>query len=381
MEKVKVLELPISNLGRGGTEVMVWNWYHNFSSPELVIDFLGDYSRNDEYIKSINSNHGEYYKYTKYTSPKIFGKIINTFGIMRYAKKIAKNNDYDVIHIHAQDAFIAFTYYLAVKPFCKKIIIHSHCTGTDVNSGVLMKLKRFLHKVCRCLLNSKKVIRLACSKAAGEWMYPPKYKFEVINNGIDVKKFTYNEEVRNRIRSELKVDNKFVIGNIGRFSIQKNHEFLLDIFNEVLKKNPNAVLLLIGDGPLENKIKEKTKNLGIEKSVIFYGTTSSTNELYQAMDCFVLSSLFEGLPIVLVEAQAAGLKTLCSDAITQEAKITGLLDYLPLSGTQEKWAEKILSYNDRYERKDLFKEVKNAGYDIKQSAKRLEEIYVRKMHE
>ena len=179
----------------------------------------------------------------------------------------------------------------------------------------------------------------------------------------------------------MKVDNKFVIGNIGRFSIQKNHEFLLDIFNEVLKKNPNAVLLLIGDGPLENKIKEKTKNLGIEKSVIFYGTTSSTNKLYQAMDCFVLSSLFEGLPIVLVEAQAAGLKTLCSDAITQEAKITGLLDYLPLSGTQEKWAEKILSYNDRYERKDLFKEVKNAGYDIKQSAKRLEEIYVRKMHE
>ena len=203
----------------------------------------------------------------------------------------------------------------------------------------------------------------------------PKYDYTIVNNGIDTEKFVFDKQVRDKIRTGLKIENKFVVGHIGRFSYQKNHEFLIDIFNEVYKKNSNAVLLLLGCGELEKQIREKVHILGLDKAVIFNGTVSNANEFYQAMDCFVLPSHFEGLGIVAVESQASGLKTLCSDVVPKEAQITNLLEFMSLSDTAEAWAEKVLSYDNRYGRRDMSDEIKKSGFDIKYSAKQLEGLY------
>lgn len=369
MDKVKVLEIGPSNFGKGGLSSIAWNWYVNFDHFKLQIHFLACNKPDNKYINIIEKNNDFFYCInSKDFINRQLKKILIT-------KKIAKSNRYDCIHIHASDALEAFAYYLSVKAFCDNIIIHSHSTGVMRDSAVKAGIKFAFHKICRRLLVGKKIIRLACSEKAGRWMYPEKYKFTIVNNGIETSKFIYNSFVRAEKRNELGIENKFVVGHIGQFNHVKNHVFLIDIFNEIYKKNTNAVLLLIGNGKLEDEIKDKVHNLCLDDVVIFYGTTPNVNELYQAMDCFVLPSHFEGLGIVNIEAQAAGLKLLCSDTVPKEAKITELLEYMSLSEPTEKWADKILSYNDGYERRDMMEEIKQAGFDIKASAKQLEKLY------
>lgn len=368
MNKVKVLEIGPSNFGKGGLSSIAWNWYKNFNHSKLQIHFLACAKPDNKYIEIIEENEDSFY----YIGHKTF--LIRKLKEFFITKKIAKSNNYDCIHIHASNAFEAFIYYLAVKNYCDNMIIHSHSTGVIRDSIIKAVIKNIFHKICRRLICGKKIIRLACSEKAGKWMYPEKYKFTIINNGIETSKFIYNDHIRKEKRNELGIDNKLVVGHIGKFNYVKNHTFLIDIFNEVYKQNTNAVLFLIGEGELENQIKDKVHNLGLDEAVIFYGTTPYANEFYQAMDCFVLPSHFEGMPLVLIEAQAAALKCVCSDSITYEAKITDLLEHIPLSSEPKKWAEKILEYAN-YERKDMSNIIKEVGFDIKYSAKQLENLY------
>ncbi|MCX4375525.1 MAG: glycosyltransferase [Lachnospiraceae bacterium] len=368
MNKVKVLEIGPSNFGKGGLSSIAWNWYVNFNHSKLQVHFLACAKPDNKYINLIEKNEDVFYCIG---SKNFLVRQLKKFFI---TKKIAKSNKYDCIHIHASDAFEAFVYYLSVKKFCDNIIIHSHSTGIVWDSPIKASIKYIFHKICRRLLIGRKIVRLACSDKAGKWMYPEKYEFTIINNGIETSKFIYNNHIRKEKRNELGVENKFVVGHIGKFNYVKNHIFLIDIFNEIHKKNTNAILLLIGEGELENQIKDKVHNLGLDKAIIFYGTTPNANEFYQAMDCFVLPSHFEGMPLVLIEAQAAALKCMCSDTITLEAGITDLLEYMSLSSDPKKWAEKILTYAN-YDRKDMSNEIKESGFDIKYSAKQLEDIY------
>lgn len=371
---MKVLELGPGDFGKSGLSVIAWNWYQKFDLEKFSVDFLSCTVPDNNYVECIHKNGGEFYLID------IEGKNIVQRQIRRFftSRKIAKENKYDCIHIHVSEAGEAFAFYVGVKHFCKKIIIHSHSSGVGCESSeftVGAKIKLYLHKLCKHFINGRSVVRLACSDLAGKWMYLPKYDYTIINNGIDTEKFVFNKQARDKIRTHLKIENKFVMGHIGRFSYQKNHDFLIDIFNEVYKKNSNAVLLLLGCGELEKKIREKVHILGLDKAVIFNGTVSNANEFYQAMDCFVLPSHFEGLPVVAVEAQAAGLKFLCSDVVTKEAKITDLLEFMSLTDTAEAWAEKVLSYNNGYERRDMSDEIKKAGFDIEYWAKQLERLY------
>ncbi|MCM1524577.1 MAG: glycosyltransferase, partial [Ruminococcus sp.] len=247
-------------------------------------------------------------------------------------------------------------------------------SGKNVSSFKI-KVRKFINDRCKRLLSESDFIRLASSRAAADWMYTLKYDFTVINNGIEIPRFIFRRETRDDVRSALGMENKFVIGHVGRFVYPKNHSFLLDIFKEIYSRNKNAVLFLVGSGSFERDIRKKADDLGIENAVVFYGAASNADQLYQAMDCFVFPSHFEGLGIAAVEAQAAGLKTLCSDTVPAEAQITDLLEYMSLSDTAEKWAEKILSYNNGYKREDMSEQIKNAGYDINQSAKQVEELY------
>lgn len=293
-------------------------------------------------------------------------------------RRIVKTVRYDCVHIHSDRAPTAYLCFLASRKYVNKVIFHAHNAQVKDNT-----IKLTLHKLLKKRLHGTQTIAMACSDDAAKWLFPKtviqKKQYIVLNNGIYTERFTFNSEVRDSVRTRLKIRSCFVIGHVGRFAYQKNHEFLIDVFVEIKKRLSNAVLLLIGGASGEDRVdetKKKVASLGLAKSVIFYGNTDRVNELYQAMDCFVFPSRYEGLGIAAIEAQAAGLKTLCSDRVPQEAKITDLCEYMVLSDGPEKWAEKILTYVNGYERKDMSEEIVAAGYDIKASAKQLENIYL-----
>ena len=195
-----------------------------------------------------------------------------------------------------------------------------------------------------------------------------------MNNAIDAKKFIYNEEVRKQKRAELKVEDKFVIGHVGRFNLQKNHEFLVKCFANFAKTNDDAVLVLIGNGEMQEKIKKMAKEYGIETKVKFLGLREDIPQLLQAMDLFLFPSLFEGLPVTLVEAQAAGLPCVISDTITDEIMITEQISKVSLSGNTSLWNQEIAKY--RYsKRKNTIEDIIEHGFDIEKNARWLEEFY------
>ena len=198
----------------------------------------------------------------------------------------------------------------------------------------------------------------------------------MINKGSDTKKFQYNEEKRKEYRKKLEIENHFVVGHVGRYNDQKNHTFLIDIFHDLLKVEPEAILLLIGNGELEENIKEKIQRLGIEGQVKMLGVRNDIPYCMQAMDVFVLPSNYEGLPVVGIEAQAAGLPCIFSNQITEEVKITNNVEFLPIQDTKP-WVEQIQK-EKKFERKDTIEEIKNHHYAIEQTVQKLQEFYEKK---
>ena len=202
-------------------------------------------------------------------------------------------------------------------------------------------------------------------------------KVTIINNAIDLDKFKYDEKLRKEKRKELEIkDDTLVIGHIGRFVAQKNHTFLIDIFNELHKTEKNSILLLIGQGPLMDEIKQKVKTLGISDSVKFLGQRDDVNELYQVFDVFLLPSLYEGLPVVGVEAQATGNLCILSSSMTQETKILNTTIFLQLTQTPNEWSTAILKSVINFCKKNNKNEISNVGFNIKNEAIKLEKIYM-----
>lgn len=222
---------------------------------------------------------------------------------------------------------------------------------------------------------------MACSELAGRWLFGDKTfdqgKVYILNNAIDLSKFKYNEEVRKNKRKELEIDDDtFVIGHIGRFVQQKNHTFLIDVFNEVQKKKANAKLILVGQGPLKDEIENKVKNLNLENKVVFLGQREDVDELYQAFDCFVLPSLYEGLGMVLIEAQASGLPCIASTEIPDIARVTEKLKFVRLDENIDYWKNSILKLSDLKNRKeDQLQDIQNRGYNIEKEVEKLEILY------
>ena len=221
----------------------------------------------------------------------------------------------------------------------------------------------------------------ACSYLAGEWLFGKNNikngKVKVIHNAVNYDRFKYDEKIRKEIRKEFKIkDNELLFGNVGRFIVQKNHTFLIDIFKEIHKKNKNTKLILVGIGEKEEEIKEKVKRLDLDNFVIFAGFRKDVNKIMQAMDVFLLPSICEGLPIVGVEAQAAGIPSFASkDVVTSEAKISKVFNFISLDKKAEEWADIIL--NSDLTRKDTKDELKKAGYFIEDSAKELVDFYLK----
>ena len=253
-------------------------------------------------------------------------------------------------------------------------IAHSHNAKTTVN----LKYFFFLYEKAR--IKNYCTDMFMCSTPAGVWTFGQKTvdagKVKFIKNGIETERFVFNEKVRAQKRSELSLGDKFVVGHVGRFMQQKNHTFLVDIFEQIHKKNPNSVLMLISDGRLMDEIKAKVRRLGLDDSVMFLGNRGDVNELMQATDVFLFPSLWEGLPLTGIEAQTAGLPVVMSDVITDEVCITENTYMLSLNDCAEVWADKVMSVCSNHIRKNVQKQIIDAGFDIQTTADWLQNFYL-----
>lgn len=368
---IKVLQVNAGTKGYGGVSAIVFNIYKNIDKEKVQFDFLSpNKTTYGIHRKDIEKMGGNIYELNIDKN-----KIINKVLLSRRLNECLRKNKYDIIHINSGSFFFNLQVaMIAKKNRIKRIIVHSHNTLNEKN-----KIKNLIVKIFKPVLNYYATDFMACSKKAATAMFTKKVatqKTIIIKNGINIDKFKFNEIIREKIRKELNIEDNFVvIGHVGRFVPQKNHDFLIDCFNEIYKLNKNTVLLLIGEGELEEKIKEKVSKLNLHNNVKFLGLRKNVNEIMQAMDVFVLPSLYEGLPIVGIEAQAAGLKCVMSDTITSEVDITNNVQFLNLEADSlSKWSKEILKYSN-FDRKEIYKDIITSGYDIKSTADMVLKIY------
>ena len=361
-KKIKVLIFGMSPLV-GGVETYVTSILHGIPQEKISVDLLVK-----ERITGNNGANISGYYNRLLIIPRLEK---HPFGAIRALKKECKQNSYDILHFNLCTSYLGI--YAAIVKFFSpqtKIIFHSH-NGNDKR-----KIRHFLFKPLINIVADKKI---ACSEVAAKWMFGTKQfekgEVEILNNFIDTRSFIFNKAKRQRVRKGLGLQDKFVIGHVGRFSPQKNHEKVIEIFNEVHLKNNKTILMLLGTGPLENKIKIMSKKLNLENNILFLGTKNNINDYYQAMDLFILPSLFEGLPIAGIEAQASGLRCLFSDTIDDKSALSNLVQFIPLNDTSQ-WAKRICDIAKlNYPRKNMQEVIVNSGYDMKTEIKKIESMY------
>ncbi len=356
----KVLYVHGGLLGRGGTEAVMLNYFRNMDRSRVTVDFLlhgfGEGSYDQEILDA---------------GSRIFHVVPKGENYQENAdqiRRILTENRYDVVHSH-MDCGNAQVLKIAKKCGVPIRISHSHNTGVQTGNP----LKKLYNNMEKRKIPRYATHLFACSDLAGKWLYGKNYT--VIPNAIDVKKFSFNAVLRKKVRQELHLeDSHIVIGHIGRFSQQKNHGRLIRMFHELLKTEPNARLLLLGEGELQDAIRSQCAQLQISDKVIFTGAVSNTPDYMQAMDCFTLPSLFEGLPVVMVEAQAAGLPILASDVITTKSKLTSLVHFLSLQEADAVWAKQLKDLASSG-RQDTAESLSSQGFDISENAKKMQVFY------
>ena len=364
-EPIKIFQLVGSYKG-GGVEAVVMNFYRNIDRNKIQFTFVCDEDSTDIPYEEIEKLGGKIIIVPPYSKP---------FKYHSALKKALKEDDYKIIHSHISTMSV-FSLFAAKCAGVPVRIAHSHSTTNKKE-----KKKNLMKQVLRPFSKVFATDYMCCSELAGRWLFGNKEydkgNVYLLNNSIDLDKFKYNESLRKKKRKELGIkDDTLVIGHIGRFVAQKNHDFLIDIFNEIYKKNNNSILLLAGQGPLMEDIKNKVKELNLDDNVKFLGQRSDANELYQAFDVFLLPSLYEGLPVVGVEAQAAGLLCYLSDDMTKETKVLDITKFMSLNNTPKEWADNILDDVKKYKRIDTSKEMTAKNFNIKEEAKKLEEYYL-----
>ena len=363
-EPIRVAHV-IGNWLGGGVESVVMNYYRNIDRNKVQFDFLCSESSTDIPYEEIEKLGGRVFIVPNYTK---------VFKYQKELKKIFKENNYKIVHSHISTMSV-FPLRAAKKAGVPIRIAHSHSTTNKKE-----KKKNLLKQVLRPFSRVYATDYMCCSELAGRWLFGDKEydkgNVYLLNNAIDLDKFKYNESLRKEKRKELCIsDDTLVIGHVGRFVAQKNHSFLIDIFNEVHKQRENSILLLAGQGPLMEEMKEKVKILGIEESVKFLGQRNDIDKLYQAFDVFLLPSLYEGLPVVGVEAQATGLLCELSNDMTKETKVLDTTRFMSLDNTAEEWANKILDDYSKFKRHDTTSEVTKNDFNIKKESTKLVQKY------
>lgn len=371
-DKKVVRVLVVAPLGVGGVSNMMINIQKHIDRSKINFDYLVFHDRKEpceDIVLSMGSK--------KLVASVDSIKLRPLRRVLRMGKiyKVCKQNKIKILHYNADSPADLMNVIAAKVGGVKYVTLHSHNAGfgtAGLGTRILSKiLKPFIPLFCDTFYS--------CSDLAAKFLFPSKIieseKYAVIPNGIELDKFDYNPEVREKIRKNLGLQNKFVVGHAGRFTDQKNHKFLLDIFEKVHEKDETAVLLLFGSGELLETMKKKAKKMGIDGAVIFAGITDKMYTMLQAMDVFVMPSLHEGLPVTGIEAQASGLACIFADTITREVDVTGKSEFLSLSDAPEVWADCILEHkNDS--RTSGVSALRKANYDIQKTADTISNLYL-----
>jgi glycosyltransferase involved in cell wall biosynthesis len=339
-------------MNRGGLETMLMNYYRQIDRSRIQFDFMVHREEKGHYDDEILRLGGKIYPMPQIRpgNYQLYFKLLDEFFV--------QHPEYSVVHSHINENS-SFVLRSAKQAGVQCRIAHSHLSDLTID------IKLPFRAYARYSMKDNPNRYFACSKKAGAWLFGKERaaskEMIVLNNAVNVEDFKYNDKVRNQIRDEWNAGNKLVLGHVGRFNKQKNHEMLLDIFKAVHEKLPESMLVLVGEGDLRTSIEKKADKLGLSSNVRFLGVRGDIPNLMQGMDLFLFPSLFEGLPVVLVEAQAAGLNCVVSDAVTRESDVTGRIQFISLKDSPDVWASKILA--STYEHVDTSQLLRKNGYD------------------
>lgn len=353
----QVLVVFSNAVNRGGAETFIMKMYRELDKSKYKIDFCVSDKKKGFYDDEIKSYGGEIYY--------IVGKTQNPFKHCIDFFKLVKRNNYAAVCNIASNSATTIDLLIARAAGTKKLVMRA------TNSDITEKKVKTVHNALKFLNVVVPTVKFAPSTEAAVFTFGKRAvknkNFKLLHNAVDLDIYKYDEDARTQVRRELNLENKNVVGHVGRFSTQKNHSFLIEVFNEIAKKDANAHLVLVGIGELMDEIREKVKNYNLSEKVIFLGSRSDVPRLLNAFDVLLFPSFYEGMPNVVIESQATGLPCIVSDTITKEADITGLVTYLPLSAGAEKWCDTVLEKGgtERKNQKEAF--VKN-GYDIQSAA-------------
>ncbi len=356
---IRILQV-VTLMNRGGLETLLMNYYRHIDRGKVQFDFLVHRQEECDYDKEICELGGKIFHLPR----------LNPFSLT-YRKKLKEffwgHKEYQIIHVH-QDCFDSLILKIAKQCGIPVRIAHSHVNNFDIDLKLPIRLfyKKSIPQFATHLM--------ACSLSAGLWMFN-KHEFTILPNAIEVEKYEYNIKIRKLIREDLQInDNDLVVGHVGRFYPPKNHVFIIDVFNEIIKIRRNSKLLLVGEGPLKTKIENEINARGLNNNVIFTGLRKDVPNLLQAMDVFLFPSLYEGLGIVSIEAQASGLPVFASTKVPNESDVTGQCTFMEL-GKPKTWADAILA-SDVTKRCSYIEKCRKAGYDINLATEWLQNFYL-----
>lgn len=359
---MRVLAILTGELCFDGITNSIYNYYRAMDRSDIEIGIVSARKTDPEMRANFESIGCKVFSLEN-RDKKTLRYILNLIGIIRKER-------YDVVHAHGNSATLALEMVAAKLAGCKVRIIHSRNSSCEHVKA---------DKILRPLMYATYTDGFSCGQKAGEWLFGDR-PFTIINNGKDIDRFLFKPEERNKYRKKLVAsDDEILLGHVGLFHKQKNHDFLIDVFHEVCKKSNRYKLVLIGEGEDQKKIREKVERLGLSEKVIFLGRQSNVQDWLQALDIMVFPSLFEGMPNVVLEWQIAGLPALISDVITRECGIMDTVSHLPLEKGSEYWADQILHtpLNDRENTKEAIrKRFVEAGFDIQENAKVLKNKYI-----
>ena len=374
-EPTRILHIT-EMLSAAGIESFIMNMYRHIDRSKVQFDFLVLRNQKEFYDDEIKKLGGKKY-FVESTKKNTWARILDE---SKQIENFLKKNSYQIVHIHYTTPLRAPYLLAAKRAGVKTRIYHAHSAAVSGKSN----LKLLVYSYYRKKITKWATDYFACSKAAAEWIFEENLVkngiVKVIYNGIDIDRFAFNEKTRISTRKQLGLKNEYVIIHTGRFLEQKNHKFIIKVFDELKKKYNNVRLLLLGTGELVEEIKSMVLELGLQQDVIFLGVKADVENYLCAADCYLMPSLYEGLPVAAVEAECSGLPCVFSENITREIELQENVKFLSLNDSEEEWCKQILKFKD-LPRTDGKKAIKKNGYSIEAGAKNLQKFYENRIYE
>lgn len=374
--KIQVLQVSADNFKKGGMSQVIWRLMENLSD-EVQFSFL---TYRDDVSDEVLAELASYGAKRVCLKEAVSNKYVKFVTRYYQAVKVLKAGKFDFIHINADNIIGAAVYILAgIRCGCR-IIVHCHTTRFPTNNKPLIKIKTTICRILYKLLKDHIDIKLAVSTPAAKFFYGSDISdVHILLNGLASERYVYNEDKRRILRQKMCAEDKFIVGHIGRFCYAKNHGFLLDVFGDAARKNEVLELWLIGNGPLEDEVRQKAENMGLGSKVRFMGTTQDIQMYLSAFDIFIFPSRYEGFPLAFVEAQTSGLPVIVSDAVTDEAEFSDKVCRLPLNASIEEWSNALLGNISCGSRRDMTEDINNAGLSIYEVSKKYRDLLRQKL--